>query len=94
MDKYTVHEAAPEMGTKANMLTYLGAQLLSQHRRYPLRWHLAGLLVIKAIILYLIWLAWFSHPVNLNPQQVSDNLLTPTSISTCSEKDACDATQP
>jgi len=94
MGKYIVHEAAPEIDTKADMLTKLGTLLLSQHRRYPLRWHLAGLLVIKAVILYLIWLAWFSHPVNLNPQQVADGLLTPTSVSTCSAKDTCDAPQP
>jgi len=76
------------------MLTRLRTQVLSHHRRYPLRWHLGGLLLIKAAVLYMIWLAWFSHPISLKPQQVADELLTPAPVSTCSRKDPCDATHP
>lgn len=76
------------------MLTRLRAQLVSHHRRYPLRWHLAGLLLIKATLLYLIWLAWFSHPVTLQPRQVAAELLASSPVSTCSRKDSCDASQP
>jgi hypothetical protein len=76
------------------MLSKMRAQLLSHHRRYPLRWHLGGLLLIKAAVLYVIWLAWFSHPVSLKPQQVAEELLAPAHVSSCSLKDTCDATQP
>jgi len=76
------------------MLTRIRAQLSDHHRRYPLRWHLAGLLLIKAAILYVIWLAWFSRPIAVNPQLVADELLTPSHVSTCSRKDTCDATHP
>lgn len=62
--------------------------------RHPLGRHLAWLLLIKAVALYLIWLAWFSHPVSLKPQQVADGLLTSIHVSTCSGKDTCDATHP
>jgi hypothetical protein len=64
------------------------------YRRHPLRWHLAGILLIKATVLYIIWLAWFSHPLSLKPQQIADDLLAPSSVSTCSRKDTCDASQP
>lgn len=76
------------------MLTSLRTRLLSHHRRYPLRWHLGGLLLIKATVLYILWLTWFSHPLALKPQQVADELLKPAYVSSCSRKDACDATQP
>jgi hypothetical protein len=76
------------------MLTSLRAQLQSHHRRYSLRWHLGGLLLIKAMVLYIIWLAWFSHPVSLKPRQVADVLLTSSPVSSCSRKEPCDATQP
>ena len=76
------------------MLTRMRAQLLAHHRRYPLRWHLGGLLLIKVTILYAIWLTWFSHPVSVDPQQLADELLTPPPVSTCGRKDTCDATHP
>ncbi|MGH8711612.1 MAG: hypothetical protein ACREVA_09925 [Burkholderiales bacterium] len=38
------------------------------------------MLIIKAIALYLIWLAWFSGPqdINLDATQVGKNLITST----------------
>ena len=70
------------------------AQLLSHHRHHSLRWHLTAVLLIKAAALYLIWLAWFSQPVSLEPQDVAEALLTPSPVLNCNRQDACDVAQP
>lgn len=65
----------------------------SHLKRHTLRWHLTVLVVIKISALYLIWLAWFSHPVILTPRQVTDDLLMPLKTTTCRLKDNCDVPQ-
>lgn len=76
------------------MLTQMRTHILTRYRRYPLRWHLGLLLLIKITLLYIIWLAWFSHPVSFQPQQVAADLLTADSVISCNQKDTCNASQP
>ncbi|MGH8753668.1 MAG: cytochrome oxidase putative small subunit CydP [Burkholderiales bacterium] len=49
-------------------------------RLSPLGRDITLMLIIKAIALYLIWLAWFSGPqdINLDATQVGKNLITST----------------
>ncbi|NNM50857.1 MAG: hypothetical protein HKM02_01350 [Pseudomonadales bacterium] len=42
------------------------------------RWHIAGLLVLKMLLLGLIWVGFFSHPQEqISPEQVTEHLLSP-----------------
>ena len=70
------------------------AQRLTNNKRPPLVIHLSAILILKAVALYLIWLAWFSQPPALGPQEVTNSLLTTASVSICSPKEPCDATHP
>jgi len=62
-------------------------RLRSHRRRHALRWHLGGLLLVKAVLLYVIWFVWFSAPVPVGPRQITEALLTPSRTIVCNDPD-------
>lgn len=49
------------------------------------RWHIAGLLLLKILLLGLIWFGFFSHPQEqISPEQVTEHLLLSRPAGDCS----------